>query len=512
MEIVRAMEYTKNQEHIDTDETKYKISRKKKLQERFLIGVLTIICCTLIVILIVTFKSGHHPISQNCLIKDNERVFKNNTIKFIHWSDIHYDPFYNETVPSKFFCRQQLALESDNYLAPYGRIGCDSPLNLVENTLNAMKNITEDEEIKFMLLTGDLSGHRMWTNFSGADKVLDNIAIVSSKVHSTFPKIPVFPVIGNNDLPGHYVLPNSTSDWYKKLLTFWSPLILCSGCPGYTRNLIRERVLQETFLEGGYYNTSIADGKIVVLALNSLYWSLAVERSVETDRKALKQLVWLEEQLMLARDHGQKAILISHIPAGVDTYSEKAYWFSNYTDVYVTIVARNYSNLIIGQFFAHTHKDDYRLHSFSSNISFSQHDPLMSFLLLAPAISPVYHNNPAFRMLSLDVEKLSLIDFTQYFMDLVMATEFSNPVWQLDYTFSEKYKSSNPFIDAERINELNQQLLNQTSNKFWKSYVFSRETNYQPMKYSRFTLYCAMRFVHFQSFQQCRKKYIVPGG
>lgn len=106
--------------------------------------------------------------------------------------------------------------------------------------------------------SGDLSGHRMWTNFSGADKVLDNIAIVSSKVHSTFPKIPVFPVIGNNDLPGHYVLPNSTSDWYKKLLTFWSPLILCSGCPGYTRNLIRERVLQETFLEGGYYNTSIA--------------------------------------------------------------------------------------------------------------------------------------------------------------------------------------------------------------------------------------------------------------
>lgn len=59
-----------------------------------------------------------------------------------------------------------------------------------------------------------------------------------------------------------------------------------------------------------------SDGKIVVLALNSLYWSVAVERSVEIDKKALGQLVWLEEQLMLARDHGQKAILISHIPAG----------------------------------------------------------------------------------------------------------------------------------------------------------------------------------------------------
>ena len=158
--IVMALEYSRclddtfHQEHLNTDITKYKISRKKSFQERCMIGVLTIICSTLIVILIVTFKSGHHSISQNCLVKDNDRVFKNNAIKFIHWSDIHYDPFYNETVPSKFFCREQLAQETANYLAPYGRIGCDSPLNLLENTLNAMKNITEDKEIKFMLLTG----------------------------------------------------------------------------------------------------------------------------------------------------------------------------------------------------------------------------------------------------------------------------------------------------------------------------------------------------------------------
>lgn len=45
-----------------------------------------------------------------------------------------------------------------------------------------------------------------------------------------------------------------------------------------------------------------------------------------------------------------------------------------------------------------------------------------AFVLLAPAISPVYHNNPAFRVVSLDTDQLALLDYTQYYMDLVMAT------------------------------------------------------------------------------------------
>jgi len=91
-------------------------------------------------------------------------------------------------------------------------------------------------------------------------------------------------------------------------------------------------------------------------------------------------------------------------------------------------------------------------------------------------------------------------------------SEFSNPVWQVDYTFSKKYPSNNAFINAERIYELNEQLINQTSNKFWRGYAFSRETGYQPMPYSRFTLYCAMRYVRLRNFQECVKKYNVPGG
>ena len=45
-----------------------------------------------------------------------------------------------------------------------------------------------------------------------------------------------------------------------------------------------------------------------------------------------------------------------------------------------------------------------------------------SFVLLASAISPVYQNNPAFRVMSLDTDNLALLDYSQFYMDLVMAT------------------------------------------------------------------------------------------
>lgn len=483
--------------------------KKKTLQARFAIGLLTVICSILIVILVVTYESGHHNTSSmDCVSKEKEEAENNSVIKFIHLSDIHYDPFYDSNVSSSFFCRQQMANSTAKYFAPYGRVGCDSPVYLVENSFDAMRNVTTEEDVNFILITGDLSGHKMWTNYSGPERVLDNIASVSGKIHSMFPNIPIFPLIGNNDLPGHYILPNSSNDWYQRLLAYWEPLILCSGCPGYAKNLN----LQKSFLEGGYYNASIAGGKIALLVLNSLYWSFGVERSVEIDQKASQQLVWLESQLMLARARGQKAMLASHIPAGVDTYDSKPFWFSNYTDIYARIVVNNYSDTIIGQFFAHTHKDDYRLQEFSRDHTVSPQGLTKSFALIAPSISPVYHNNPAFRIVSIDKLRLSLMDYTQYYMDLVMATEFSYPVWQLDYVFSKKYPSENLFIDTERIYELNQQLLNLTSNVFWKGYVFSRETNYQPLPYNRFTLYCAMKFVRLQNFQECIKKYKVPGG
>ena len=40
---------------------------------------------------------------------------------------------------------------------------------------------------------------------------------------------------------------------------------------------------------------------------------------------------------------------------------------------------------------------------------------------MAPGITPVYANNPAFRLVSFDKETLELSDYTQYNMDITLS-------------------------------------------------------------------------------------------
>lgn len=109
-------------------------------------------------------------------------------------------------------------------------------------------------------IIGDSAGHGL-TDAFGSHKVLNSLSFVSSKAHEAFPEIPVFPAFGNNDLPGHYILPNN-SDWYKTVLTYWAPLILCEKCPDHVQKPTTMEALAKTFIDGGYYSVNIA-GRII---------------------------------------------------------------------------------------------------------------------------------------------------------------------------------------------------------------------------------------------------------
>jgi hypothetical protein len=87
--------------------------------------------------------------------------------------------------------------------------------------------------------------------------VLENINTSSKAVKLTFPDIPYFPSIGNNDIPGHYVMPVENDTWYSDLLNIWQDAILCKQCNmSYQTTTAAE--LRKTFLYGGYYSVSIA--------------------------------------------------------------------------------------------------------------------------------------------------------------------------------------------------------------------------------------------------------------
>lgn len=115
----------------------------------------------------------------------------------------------------------------------------------------------------FYFVTGDSAAHGL-TDDQGSPNVLKAMSMVSSKAHEVFADIPIFPAFGNNDLPGHYILPNN-SDWYKTVLSYWAPLILCSECPESVHRPTTLEALTKTFLDGGYYSVEIAGYIISIL-------------------------------------------------------------------------------------------------------------------------------------------------------------------------------------------------------------------------------------------------------
>lgn len=66
------------------------------------------------------------------------------------------------------------------------------------------------------------------------------------------------------------------------------------------------------------------------------------------------------------------------------------------------------------------HKDDFRLQTLESNSDSDSvsNDARKSFALIAPSLSPDYKSNPAFRVMILDEQSMSLYDYNQYYIDL----------------------------------------------------------------------------------------------
>ena len=88
-------------------------------------------------------------------------------------------------------------------------------------------------------------------------------------------------------------------------------------------------------------------------------------------------------------------------------------------------------------------------------------------------------------------------------------------MWQQDYRFSTKYPSEgerDKVINGARIKNLNDNLLNKTSNEIYTGCANSRNVRYQPGSYSRFVLYCAMRYIREDDFEECHEMFKVPGG
>lgn len=155
----------------------------------------------------------------------------------------------------------------------------------------------------------------------------------------------------------------------------------------------------------------------------------------------------MESVLRQAETNGEYVFIMGHIPPGDSNY------LSQCSKRYNALIDR-FSYLIKGQFFGHTHYDEFRLvHEYfnSSNIA--------GLIFTAPSVTTYSNRFPSFRVYSVNASSNSLQDYTQYFLNLTKANmnPSENPTWEVQYVATKDFKIKD-LNDFERFYNITQEV------------------------------------------------------
>ncbi|XP_068085178.1 cyclic GMP-AMP phosphodiesterase SMPDL3A [Anabrus simplex] len=397
---------------------------------------------------------------------------------FWHITDIHYDDLYVKGGDTMRGCR---ATESglSGASKPAGRFGdfnCDSPLALVDSAASAMRS-KHGENIEFVLWTGEGLLHVPGTTGDHELILLQNLTHL---LKHTFSSQFVFPVLGHQDpIPPR-------NDKYHAISKMW-------------RNWLPPEAIS-TFEKGGYYSIELKMNKLRIVVLNTNLF--------REDVNDLGQWEWLENKLR--KSHSSKGLvyLVGHVPPGVDerksgqfTTSHSSYSYHPHFNMKYLELVRNHADIIMGQFFGHLHSDSFR-------VVYGNKGHPVSWMFIAPSVTPrrMYHsgaNNPGLRLYKFDSDTGQVLDYVQYYLDLVAANERDTAEWQVEYNFTSYYGQRE--VSPHSLNELAQSFNEPSGGKFFDRYHRANSVRLPPVCDANCVHrhYCAITRLDFNDFRSC---------
>ncbi|RZC38634.1 sphingomyelin phosphodiesterase-like [Asbolus verrucosus] len=373
------------------------------------------------------------------------------TFKILQISDTHYDPDYAIGSPSN--CEEPLCCRSSSTpplqgdVIPAGKWGsykkCDSPKILIQNML---KSIAEEHpDIDYIIWTGDLPPHDIWNQSKESN--LNIIQETVEQMFEIFPNTPIFPALGNHEsIPaGNFAPPwvhepdHSISWLYTKVADHWRKWLPASS--------------GNTVLHGGFYSVLIRPGfRIISLNTNychTLSWWLLVN---STD--PAKELEWLIFELQEAENRGEKVHIIGHIPPGSSDCMKV--WSRNFN-----AIVERYENTIQGQFYGHSHADEFEVFydlvedskSSKRRRKFRRKDKKVfkftgrpvGVAYLGPSVTTFDNFNPAYRIYYVDGDHdnttREIIDHETWTIDLEEANKSEeDPKWYRLYSAKNAFQ------------------------------------------------------------------------
>lgn len=323
--------------------------------------------------------------------------------RFLHLTDMHPDPLYKPGSVASSGCHVEKPNKESWRVGYWGApvSGCDSPVHLVERSVQWISDnwmpsnpehqagLAGDDQtgFDFIIWTGDSARHDIDSNYPRTrQEIYDLNRWCLDLIHRYFPRVPIVPNIGNNDIFPHNIMWPGPNDVTKAYAEIWADEI-----PEYELHI---------FQLGGYFSREIIPRRLAVISLNTLYFydsnkvvdgckRISRERKKERKNKgegifpelddgdegqgeqeatskfdaddiraallASKdpgtiQLIWLEAQLHHYQQRKMGVHIIGHVPPTANNYFPRCY------DAYTDIVL-HYQEVVIGQHFGHMNID-----------------------------------------------------------------------------------------------------------------------------------------------------------
>jgi len=133
------------------------------------------------------------------------------------------------------------------------------------------------------------------------------------------------------------------------------------------------------------------------------------------------------DELTKAEAANEKVWIIGHIPCTATSSV-----IDDYCLQYTAIVNR-FNDTVTGQFFGHTHTDEFV-------IFYNNNSNPTSVQFIAPSVTTFTNINPSFRIFEYDTSTYELLDLYQYHTNLTQANINNSPTWTLTYQATKEYR------------------------------------------------------------------------
>ncbi len=390
----------------------------------------------------------------------NSAQAESRTIPALLVSDIHFDPFHDPArvhelaaAPVTEWRRILASPPSSDQPQAFAALqqscnarGVDTPYALLRSSLQAMR--ARQQDAKFMTVSGDLIAHaftcRYRTLFPGSKPsdyeafVVKTLSFVVEELRASFPGMPVYVALGNNDSGcGDYELDAGSG------FIIDAGRIVAEGLPPS-----QQQDALKQFGEGGYYSITMAepmhDTRLIVVNDVFLSPKYSTCAGKPDSAAASEEMSWLQQQLAQARQADERVWVMGHIPPGIDPYSTA----SKFRDVCggqapvrflssgkMADLIVEYADVVRLGIFAHTHMDEMRLlePEASGGQTAEGHGAAIK---IVPSISPVDGNNPSFTIARVNPSSAMLENY-----EVIAASNQTGIAtsWAKEYDFGRTY-------------------------------------------------------------------------